>query len=75
MGRKFFHCLGAPNNLIRPWFPVQSSFLVITVEIGYNDMKRVNVLRRYKRVLLLPRSVILCFNSEEFSGNTKYMTL
>jgi hypothetical protein len=19
MGRKFFHCLGAPNNLIRPW--------------------------------------------------------
>jgi hypothetical protein len=36
-------------------------FTVIAVEFGYNVMKRVNVLRRYKQLLLLPRSVMLCF--------------
>ena len=34
MGRKCFHCLGAPNNLIRPWERCNGVFwLLITVEI------------------------------------------
>ena len=33
-GRKYFHSIGAPNNLIRPWAPVSTIFLNLSRCIG-----------------------------------------
>jgi len=39
-GRKCFHCLGAPNNLIRPWFDICTSQVVL--QGGTGDHLRQN---------------------------------
>ena len=47
-GRKFFHCLGAPNNLIRPWD--QWSMHRIKEKCRFKDCK-VHVLLCYVTIL------------------------